>query len=346
MEADGTSRSNGSGSGRSAGRPGAALRTRPTPPHARRAGHRALGPPVSSSPGLLPPASPEPGSRRAERVFVPSQPRQAGRRTEPLRRPPAPPGRESGHPGPALPPEGEAVSREPPTAPRRNYAVARPKAARTRPQRTRRRGRGGGPDARDPGLQAAPAGCSRLRRRGPPEGSGPARAAPPPPAGPHAPWRLLHAAPRAPVAHERSRPPGRGLEPAAVLTPLRLASAASPSPCLGSTVGRRRMHGPAPGRLRPHSVAQPGGAARESPAPPRVRAAPDQRRPRPDCRGLVLVRRGAGYRKRRTRAPPRGRDVDATSGIPGSANRKRPCCGGRGIGCGAKNAAPPRTCFR
>lgn len=172
-------------------------------PQIRGAGNRALGPPVLFLAGASSPCQPRarfpPGRARLRPLAAP-----AGGEAD--RAPP--PAAGASRPG-GGPPGSRTLSgtgRRSPASPRRLPEETTQWPDQRQLARDRRgddgEGGAGGPDARDPGLQAAPAGCSRLPRRGPPEGSGPARAAPPPPAGPHAPRRLLHAAPRAPVAHE------------------------------------------------------------------------------------------------------------------------------------------------
>lgn len=224
--------------------------------------------------------------------------------------------------------------------------MARPKAARTRPQWGRRQGRGGGPDARDPGLQEAPAGCSSLRRRGPPERSGPARAAPPPPARAS---RTAAVTPRGPARTGRARAL-TSAGPAASSPPLSSPRSASRRPLAHLHASAQQSAeggctGPHPGASVPTRPPNPAAPRSKAPPLPRARGVgPTQAPPRPplSCFGAP---RGGAWEEALPGSAGRPRRVrhfrDARFGQSGT-----PVLGGRGIGCGALSAAPPRTCFR
>lgn len=200
--------------------------------------------------------------------------------------------------------------------------MARPKAARTRPQRRRQRGRGGGPDARDPGLQEAPAGCSRLRRRGPPEGSGPTRAAPPPPARAS---RAAAVTPRGPARTSRARaltPAG----PAASSPPLASPRSASRRPLAHLHASAQQSAeggctGPHPAASVPTRPPNPAAPRAKAP-PPRARGVGQTQAPPPPQLSCFGAPRGGAWEEAH----------------PGSAGRPRSSRHFRDAGLGQSGA--------
>lgn len=176
--------------------------------------------------------------------------------------------------------------------PQRNYAVPGPKAARTTPRRTRRRGTGRG--SRRPGPRGAGGTRGRavpalLASLPSPRGKRPPPPAPPlphPPPGPDAPRRLLHAAPRAPHARR-----AHSLEPAALSSPrsasLRPLAHLHASAQQSAEGGRAGPHPSASVPTRPPNPAAPHA---EAPPLPRARRRPNAgSAPPPSCFG---ARRG------------------------------------------------------